>query len=479
MRPQLRFIITLSLAIGFAPDPVSAQTPAPGEILYQKLCAACHGQRLEGGLARSLVDSIWQFGSGRNDILRNIKYGIPDFSMPGFDAALSDPEILQIIDFLKAAEKTSGFSKPPPPDRITTVDYDVHVETWVREGLNIPWSIAFTPDGRAFITERGGQLRVVVDGKLRAEPVQHTPAVHAEGQGGLLDVALDPEFTSNGWVYLSYSHCPDPIPTKASGTMTRLARGRIVGNRWTDEQILYSAPPECLQTTRHHYGSRIAFDREVHVYFSVGDRGQGPDAQNLAQPNGKIHRLKTDGSIPKDNPFIGIPGAAPSLFSFGHRNPQGLATDPRTGRIWESEHGPMGGDELNLLIGGRNYGWPLATYGRDYSGSGITDVRQRPGLESPIAYWNPSPALCGMEFITGRLFPRWRHKLMVGALKYEEIRLLTLEHDRVIHQETLLKNAGRVRDIGCAPDGAIHVVLNGPDLILRLTPIRDMNDGPE
>lgn len=458
---------------------VHAQTQPPGEVLYQRLCATCHGLRLEGGLARSLVDAVWQFGSGRNDILRNIKYGIPDFSMPGFDAALTDPEIHQIIDFLKAAEKTSGFTKPPPPTRITTVDYDVQVETWVKEGLNIPWSIAFTPDGRGFITERGGQLRTVVAGQLSPQPVQGTPTVHAEGQGGLLDVAIDPHYADNGWIYLSYSHCLEDIPTKASRTMTRLSRGRVADNRWVDGQVLFSAPAEVQQTTRHHYGSRIAFDHEGHVYLSVGDRGQAPDAQNLAQPNGKIHRFNPDGSIPKDNPFIGVPGVAPSLFSYGHRNPQGLATDPRTGRIWESEHGPLGGDELNLLVGGRNYGWPVATYGRDYTGSGLTDVRQRPGLESPIAYWNPSPALCGMEFITARLFPRWRHKLMVGALKYEEVRLLTVEHDRVLHQEILLKNAGRVRDIACAPDGAIYVVLNGPDQILRLSPLRDMNDGPE
>lgn len=479
MKASYRFSAALALGLALSGASLRAQTPQPGEALYQRLCAACHGLRLEGGLARSLVDSVWQFGSGRNDILRNIKYGIPDFSMPGFDAALTDPEILQIIDFLKAAEKTSGFTKPPPPTRITTLDYDVKVETWIQGGLNLPWSIAFAADGRAFVSERGGQLRVIQDGVLVAQPVQDTPTVHVEGQGGLLDVALDPEFAKTGWIYLSYSHCLDATPTKASRTMTRLSRGRVVDHRWVDSQVLFSAPPEAQQTTRHHYGSRIAFDHEGHVYLSVGDRGQAPDAQNLAQPNGKIHRFNLDGTIPKDNPFAGVPGVAPSLFSYGHRNPQGLATDPRSGRIWESEHGPMGGDELNLLTGGRNYGWPVATYGRDYTGAGLTDVRQRSGLESPIAYWNPSPALSGMEFVTAKSFPRWRHKLMIGALKYEEVRLVTLEHDRVLHQEVLLKNAGRVRDIGCAPDGAIYVVLNGPDVILRLTPIRDMNDGPE
>jgi aldose sugar dehydrogenase len=458
-----------------APLSVVAQENATGAELYQQACASCHGANLQGGQAQSLADAVWQFGAGRGDILRNVKHGIPDFSMPAFETALTDSQINRIIDFLKESERTSGISKPPPPSKITSLDYEVAVNMWVKEGLNLPWGITFAKDGRAFVTERGGKLRVINNGKLQTEPIQRTPPVLAEGQGGLLDVALDPQFAENGWVYLSYSHV---VPGKGErpDAMTRLVRGRVRENTWVDQHVVFEAPVETYHSTRHHYGSRIVFDRDGYLYLSIGDRGQPEYVQNPGRPNGKVHRLSPDGSIPKDNPFLGHPGALPSVFSYGHRNPQGLAVDPRTGKVWESEHGPMGGDELNLLIGGRNYGWPLTSYGRDYSGAKISDFRERPGIESPVFFWNPSPAVCGMEFVTGSLFPRWRHKLIVGALKYEELHLVTIQHDRVLHQEILLKNAGRVRDVACGPDGAVYVVLNGPDMILRLTPLRDVNE---
>ncbi|HAV62558.1 MAG TPA: hypothetical protein DCY13_09360 [Verrucomicrobiales bacterium] len=474
---NLRMIAAAVLTVG-SPS-LRAQENSPGEALYQQVCASCHGAQLQGGQAQSLVDGIWQFGSGRNDIIRNIKHGVPDFSMPAFEAALSDQQIAQVVDFLKAAEKTAGISKPPPPEQFTSLDYEVAVERWIPEGLNLPWALAMAADGRAFVTERAGGLRVITNGKLHPDPVAGTPAVLHEGQGGLLDVALDPDYAGNGWVYLCYSHALADGNGGRPTAMTRVVRGRIRDHRWVDQQTVFEAPHESYLGTRHHYGSRIVFDHDGYLHFSIGDRGQMHDAQDPALPNGKVHRLHPDGSVPEGNPFIGRPRALPSVFSFGHRNPQGLAVDPRTGRVWDSEHGPMGGDELNLLEGGRNYGWPLATYGREYSGAKITDVRRRLGFESPILYWNPSPAVCGMEFVTGDLFPRWRNKLLVGALKYEEIRLLTIEGDRVLHQEILLKNAGRVRDVACDSSGAVHVVLNGPDMILRLTPIRDMHEGVE
>lgn len=464
--------LSLLCAVGNA----IAQPAETGEQLYQRACASCHGAELRGGQAQSLVDAIWQFGSGRGDIIRNIKHGIPDFSMPSFEATMTDKQINNILDFLLAAEKTAGVRKPPPPEKISTLDYEVEVKVWAKN-LIIPWSITFLDQRQALVTERGGALRVVKDGVLQSEPVQGTPRVLAEGQGGLMDVALDPEFAANGWIYLSYSHA---LPAEGNGrplAMTRLVRGKIQDHRWSDEQVIFEVPREFYTGTRHHYGSRIAFDPEGYLYLSIGERGDGQYAQDLTKPTGKVHRLRPDGSIPSDNPFIGQRGVMPSIFSYGHRNPQGLAIDPRSGKVWDSEHGPMGGDELNLVIGGRNYGWPIATYGRDYSGAKITDVRERSGIESPVFYWNPSPALCGMTFVQGNLFPRWRNKLMIGALKYEEILLVTIEHDRVLHQEILLKNAGRVRDVECGPDGAIYVVLNGPDLILRLTPLRDVNEG--
>jgi glucose/arabinose dehydrogenase len=457
---------------------IAQEAPLMGEALYQKACASCHGKDLRGGQAQSLVDAIWQFGSGRGDMLRNIKHGISDFSMPAFETTLSDDQIRSVLDYLQLAEKTAGVTKPPPPEKIYTLDYDVEVTVWV-EGLNIPWGIAFPDAHRTLVTERPGSLRVVIDGVLQSEPVRGTPRVLHEGQGGLLDVALDPKFDENGWVYLAYSHALPADADIRPPAMTRIVRGRIEDNAWRDEQVVFQAASETYGTTRHHYGSRIVFDPEGHILFSIGERGRAPQAQDLSLPNGKVHRMWPDGSIPRDNPFVDRADALPSIFTYGNRNPQGLAVHPVTGRVWESEHGPMGGDELNLVAAGRNYGWPITTYGRDYSGETISDFREKTGIETPALYWNPSIAVCGINFVTGKLFPRWANQLLVSALRFEEVRLLTLHDDRVIHQEILLKNAGRVRTAMCGPDGAIYVVLNGPDVILRLTPLRDVNEGME
>lgn len=471
-----RFLTVGAIALMVAPVTCSSQEAHTGEQLYQKACASCHGKDLRGGQAQSLVDAIWQFGSPRSAIRRNIKYGIADFSMPAFETTLKDEQIDQIIDFLLAAEKTAGVRKPPPPDKIYTLDYDIDVEIWV-EGLEIPWAIAFPDEHQVLVTERPGRLRIIRDGVLQPDPVRGTPKVLHEGQGGLLDVALDPNFDDNGWIYLSYSHV---LPATGEGrppAMTRLVRGRIRDNHWVDQQVLFEAPHETYRTTRHHYGSRTVFDRQGHLYFSIGERGQATQAQDLSLPNGKVHRIWPDGSIPDDNPFVHRADAMPSIFTYGNRNPQGLAVHPVTGQVWEAEHGPMGGDELNLIGAGLDYGWPLTTYGRDYSGAKVSDFREKPGIESPILYWNPSIAVCDINFVTSDLYPRWRNYLLVSALRFEEVRLLNIQHNRVLHQEIILKNAGRVRTAKCGPDGAIYVVLNGPDVILRLTPIRDVNEG--
>jgi aldose sugar dehydrogenase len=343
------------------------------------------------------------------------------------------------------------------------------VDVWAT-GLEIPWSIDWLDPRRALVTERPGRLRLVEDGKMHPQPIANTPQVLHEGQGGLLDVAVDPNHSENGWVYLAYSHALETEPGGRPGAMTRIVRGRIRDHAWVDQQVLYEAPHETYRTTRHHYGCRIVFDPQGYLYFGIGDRGVDRDAQDLSRPNGKIHRIHRDGSIPKDNPFVGREGVLPTIYSYGHRNPQGLAVHPQTGRVWETEHGPMGGDELNLISPGLNYGWPVVTYGLNYDGTVISPLRRKPGMEVPNLYWTPSPALCGLDFYRGDLFAKWNDRLLVGALRYEQVELLDIEQDRVIHQETILKNAGRVRDVACGPDGAIYVVLNRPDIILRLTP---------
>jgi glucose/arabinose dehydrogenase len=314
-------------------------------------------------------------------------------------------------------------------------------------------------------------LRVVQNGKLQDEPVKNTPKVLNEGQGGLLDVAIDPDYDKNGWVYLAYSHV---LASEYDGNrppaMTRIVRGKIENNSWTSEEVLFEASHDSYRTTRHHYGCRIVFDPWGHLFFAIGDRGAGYQAQDFTLPNGKVHRIYKDGSIPADNPFVHEEGAVKSLFSLGNRNIQGMAVHPQTGELWVTEHGPMGGDELNRIEWGKNYGWETITYGKNYNGTVITEETHKPGMEQPNLYWRPSIAVCGLDFYRGDLFSKWKNKLLVGALKYEEVRLLQIEGDKVVHQEVIVKNQGRVRDVSTGPEGAIYVVLNNPGTVIKLTP---------
>jgi len=355
---------------------------------YTEYCAQCHGANLQGGNAQSLVDGVWQFGDGRSYIFRNIKFGIQHLGMPSYEESLSDDQIYSLVDFFREVEETMNISAPPLPTALETQDYKIKVET-VAESLEIPWAIDFIDGNNMLITERPGRLRMVENGKLLAEPVAGTPEVLHEGQGGLMDVALDPQYQDYGWVYLAYSH-----EINSSGgenrppAMTRLVRGKIENNTWTDQEVIFEAPHDTYRTTRHHYGCRIVFDPDGYLYFSIGDRGASDQAQDVTRPNGKIHRIYTNGDIPEDNPFFHKKDAIKSIFTFGNRNPQGLAVHPKTGLVWETEHGPFGGDELNLITGGVNYGWPVITYGRNYNGTPITDQRSLPGMSQPNLYWN-------------------------------------------------------------------------------------------
>jgi aldose sugar dehydrogenase len=435
--------------------------------IYDQYCSNCHGKDLRGGNAQSLLDGIWQFGDGSGYVSRNIKYGIPHLGMPSYESSLDDEEIKLLVDYLYEEQSRAGVEKPDPPAQLESIDYTMGCEIWV-DDLDIPWGIVFINQDTALFTERPGRLRMVVKGKLLSNPVKGIPGVLAEGQGGLLDVNIDPHYKENGWIYLSYSHSiASKNDNERPPAMTRIVRGRIHEMEWVDEQLIYEAPPETYSTTRHHYGNRIVFDRKGYLYFSIGDRGAQDQAQDITRPNGKIHRIYPDGSIPPDNPFIDR--GLSSIFTLGNRNPQGLSVHPASDEVWISEHGPLGGDELNLIRAGANYGWPLITYGSNYNGVPVSDFTRKEGYIQPVLYWKPSIAVCGIEFYQGMAFSKWNNKLLVGALKYEEVRLMDIEADRVIHQEIILKNYGRVRDIGIDPEGNIYVVVNKPDRILKLS----------
>lgn len=462
--------ITMLLATMFLFSGLSSCAQPDGASIYNQYCATCHGADLRGGNSGSLVDGIWQFGAADSYKFRNIKFGITHLGMPSFGATLKDDEIKAVLKYITDVEKKTGAVKPALVKELETLDYKLNVEVFA-EGLEIPWAIDFLDPQTALITEKPGRVRVVSKGKLQPEPVKNTPKVLNEGQGGLMDVAFDPNYKENGWIYLAFSHVLEKKEQDdRPGAMTKIVRGKIENNTWTNEEVLFEAPHEMYRTTRHHYGCRIVFDKEGYLYFSIGERGFGFEAQDIKLPNGKVHRINRDGSIPAGNPFVNAQNAIKSIYSYGNRNIQGIAIHPETGKVWATEHGPMGGDELNLISAGKNYGWPEISYGINYDGKIITEFTHKPGMEQPNLYWRPSIAVCGLDFYSGDLFTKWKNKLLVGALKYEEVRLLDIENDRVTHDEIILKGQGRVRDVQTGPDGAIYVVLNDPGTVLKLMP---------
>jgi len=335
----------------------------------------------------------------------------------------------------------------------------------VVRGLDHPWSLAFLPDGRMLVTERVGRLRIVGrDGRLGA-PLGGLPSVDAGGQCGLLDVVLDPKFADNTRIYWSYAEAGE------GGNSTAVARGRLAGTRVEDVQVIFRQRPKVRSA--QHCGGRLVFARDGRLFVTLGDRfSRKDDAQNLASHIGKIVRIEPDGKVPADNPFVGVPGAMPEIWSLGHRNVQGAAIHPDSGALWESEHGPQGGDEINVIERGRNYGWPLLTFGRNYgSGTRIGDEGPRPGFEQPLKTWAPiSIAPSGMAFLTSERYPGWKGELFIGALRGQALYRLTLEGRRVVSEQRLLDTLNeRIRDVRQGSDGWLYLLTDSPDgRVLRL-----------
>jgi len=436
-------------------------------------CAACHGINLQGGSAPSLLTNNWKHGSDDLSIARVIRDGDVPKGMPAWKEALSEPEIRALVVLIrekvaKAQSETNIIAKPIDGEIVTSEKHRFRFKT-MAENIETPWSMAFLPDGRMLVTELPGRLRVIENGKIQTNPITATPKVRARGQGGLMAVAVHPGWSTNGWVYLAYAE-PLMRDGKELG-MTTIVRGRIRDGAWVDQQEIFRARPEHFVDGNNHFGCRIVFDGNGYLYFTIGERGIKEHAQDITRPNGKVHRIFDDGKIPADNPFVGQSNAVPSIWSYGNRNAQGLVRHPSTGDIWETEHGPRGGDELNLIQRGRNYGWPEITHGMDYNGSPITAFTAKQGMEQPVTHWTPSIAVCGMDFYFGRTFNHWQGNLFVTALAQQELRRLVLDGQRVTSQEILFKNIGRVRDVCAGPDGMIYVALNKPDRIIRLEPV--------
>jgi len=472
--------------------PPDAHAPANlGATIFAASCAGCHGTDLSGGRGPSLFAPALFERLTDPMLHQTIEKGIKDSEMPPFEGTLDSGQIDAVIAYLhsRAAElargaaptsgapsSTSVAGPPPNPDgqRIHSETQDFQIETLVSD-LDTPYGLAFLPDGRLLVTERApvGNLRLIdPTGKRPPVRISGLPTVHQGQDAGLLDVAVGPDYAKDGWIYLAYSDSdpslppPPPAPpgtpdsqVKRNPSLTVIVRGRIdAQNRWTDQQDIFRAPWSFYTPSGAHYGARILFDGKGHLFFTLGERGDMKNAQNLGTPLGKVHRVNLDGSIPADNPFVRTPGALPTIWSYGHRNPEGLAIDPATGLVWESEHGPVGGDEINIIERGGNYGWGVVSKGMQ---PGITDVCAD-GMIEPVAWYFPTIAPSGIAFYNGTRYAGWKGSLFVGALRGQQLRRLTVEGRRVVSQEVLFSNLGRVRALATGPDGLLYVLITDP-----------------
>ena len=458
----------------------------PMVAIYTERCAACHGTEAAAGRAPNLFDDQWVRAKDDEGIARVIADGVPQTEMIPFKGQLTDQQIWQLVAYLRT---TGANAKPRPTfvadgdgQEIKTEKQTFKIEVVARD-IETPWGLAFLPDGRLLVTERAGKLRIIPKDKSgTVVTVTGTPKPWERQDAGYLDVEVHPQYAKNGWIYLAYSepvpnYTPPPPPPEGAApppvegrggrgpqtpnipSMTTIIRGKInAKNEWTDQQVLFRAPLDQFTTNNSHYGARFTFDRQGHLFYTLGERGVMENAQDLSKPTGKIHRVNDDGSVPKDNPFVGKAGALPTIWSYGHRNPQGLAWDPVSGKLWESEHGPQGGDEINIIEPGKNYGWAVITMGVQ---NGITK-RSEPGMEQPIVYYTPTMAPSGIVFYTGNQFPQWKNNLFVSALAGQQLRRLEVSGDKVTSQETLFTQFGRVHDVVQGPDGLLYVTFQQP-----------------
>ncbi len=430
---------------------------------YLKFCAGCHGANLE-----KFAEKAWMDEEGTSSAFSSIKFGIETIGMPSFQKTFSDAEIEELAAYVKKGipEDRSKLKPAVMPGGVIESEVQKFTVDTVITGLNVPWGMAFLPDGDMLISERSGSLHIFSKGEL-SPPVEGLPPIMAIGQGGLLDICLHPDYDKNGWIYFSYSAL-NTQSRKPIGN-TAIMRARLKGNSLYDQQVIYKGTPETDRN--YHFGCKIAFDGKGHIFFGNGDRGRHFDfPQKLDNSNGKIHRLNDDGSVPSDNPFVNTPGAIPSIYSYGHRNPQGTCIHPLTGELWVSEHGPRGGDELNLIRPGLNYGWPVISYGINYDGTILTPDIEKEGMEQPVFYWIPSIGPCGMTFVTGDRYKNWKYNIMLGSLPLKHLERVVVKNNSVLHREQLLEGIGRVRNVVMSPDGYIYLSIETPGKILRLIP---------
>lgn len=474
MRFRLRFLQSVLLLNGCLTGSLVAQQQRPGQVndRFAQLCASCHGAQMQGGQAPSLLDDVWAHGGDDESIARSIHDGYPEKGMPAWRDKFTDQEIRAMVIYIREQRSVfqRGQMKFPKPAESLTVESEqeaYQLNTWAK-GVEEPWAMSFLPDGNAVVTEKRGNLVLIDAATRQLTRIKNVPRVDSSSQAGMFQVLPHPRYAENGWLYLAYSH-PQKNAAGNEVSLTRIVRGKLKNGEWVEQQTIFQAPLEMYPPAGGvHFGGRIVIDKKGYLFFTIGERGRGENAQDLSVVMGKVHRVFDDGRVPEDNPFVNQPPAAPTIWSYGHRNPQGLAIDPSTGDLYDSEHGPRGGDELNCIKRGLNYGWPVITYGMNYDGTPMTNLTAKEGMEQPVAYWVPSLAVSGITFYTGDLFPKWKNQLFLASLAAEELRRLELKDGQVVHQEILFKGLGRIRSVVTGPDGALYVLL--PKRIARIAP---------
>ncbi|MDE0558736.1 PQQ-dependent sugar dehydrogenase [Algoriphagus sp. NF] len=367
-----------------------------------------------------------------------------------------------------ATKEADDINQPEPVDPTFAQQTEKHlikVDTLFTE-FESPWGMTWLSDGKMLVTERKGEILIFENDEFTGQKVTGLPEVHEVNQAGLLDVAAHPNHAENGWIYIAYAK---PFPDN-KGALTIMRFKLDDNNNAIDQEELIVAMPEW--EGGRHFGSRIVFDNEGYLYFSNGDKGNKPEnAQTLTNAHGKVHRIHDDGRIPADNPFVNEEGAVGSIWSYGNRNPQGLYFDKANNRLWEAEHGPMGGDELNLIEKGKNYGWPVITYGQNYDGTPITEITEKEGMEQPVTYYVPSIATCGMTMVTSDRYPNWKGDILIGALAKMHINRVDMDGATALSQEVMFQDIGRVRQVSESPDGYLYAITEGTGLLVKLLPV--------
>lgn len=469
---------TATTAGGAEPQPILSGVVAQNRAvnvtrMYEDNCGKCHGMRAEGGSAKSLIDLDKFDQKWDVPFFNTIKKGNPDWGMDEFGATHSDAEVWALVVHIRELQhqglRAQGW-KPKEANGVFTSKYEKYKVDMVsdrNQGLRLPWCLEFLPDGRMLVAERSGHLKVLRRGAVVGEVINLPPSREL-GQGGLMDVVLHPDYAKNGWVYIAVA---DP-KKEGGGALTKIVRGKITWDgadgKWGSQQTIFEAPQQFYNGAGIHFGGKIAFDGKGHVFFSIGERGGNMASHSLDVPWGKVYRLNDDGSVPTDNPYKN--SKFPGTWTWGHRNPQALVVRSN-GEAWVTEHAPRGGDELNYLQKGNDYGWPVVSFGINYNDAPFVVPWPKPDqkIAMPALRWLPSIAASGMSEGNGKMFPKWKGDLFAGGLAGQTVRRLRVNGGKLVEEEEVLFGRGRVRDVRTGPEGAIYVVLNEPDTIVRLS----------